>query len=201
MFTIPALSVKSKAEFHSLIAMHYYMTGMSFVRIEESHFIQGLKILRPNITLPSRKDMAGKLLHKAYGEVQAKVGLWLNRDTYSCLTSDSWNNIKNKAVVNYMLVSEEMSLFLESNSTEEIAHTAQFTFEDMSQVISKTSGLIAGATMDNTSVNKASWILLKAAYPDMFFQCCVAHGLHLLVKNVFAATKAKHGREFPDYPI
>jgi hypothetical protein len=84
-----------------------------------------------------------------------------------------------KAVVNYMLLSEEMSLFLESNSTEEIAHTAQFTIEDMSQVINKTSsGLIAGASMDITSVNKASWIMLKAAYPDMFPRLCSPRTAH-----------------------
>jgi hypothetical protein len=201
MFTIPALSVASRAEFHSHIAMHYYTTGMSFVRIEESHFIKAFKVLRPDATPPSRKDLAGKLLNKAYAQVQAKVGSYLNRVAYSCLTSDSWTNIKNEAVINYMLVSEEMSLFLESHSTQEIAHTAQFTCRDMSRVIDKTSGKISGGTMDNTSVNKSAWILLKAAYPDMFFQGCVAHGLHLLVKNIFAATKTKQGRKFADYPI
>ena len=200
MFTIPVLSARDRAEFHSIIAMHYYMTGMSFARIEESHFIQALRVLRPDVTLPSRKDLAGKFLNKAYDQVHEKVDSWLNRNTYSCLTSDSWTNIKNEAVVNYMLVSEEMSLFLESHSTQEIAHTAQFTCFDMSRVIDKTPGFIAGGTMDNTAANKAAWVLLKAAYPDMFFQGCVAHGLHLLVKNIFAATKAKHGREFADYP-
>ena len=54
--------------------------------------------------------------------------------------------------------------------------------------------------MDNTAANKSAWTLLKTAYPDMFFQICVAHGLHLLVKNIFAATKTKQGREFADYP-
>ena len=71
----------------------------------------------------------------------------------------------------------------------------------MSRVlIDKTPGKIAGGTMDNTAANKAAWVLLKAAYPDMFFQGCVAYELLLLVvKNIFAATKAKHGREFADY--
>ena len=104
--------------------MHYYMTGTSFARVEELHFIQALRVLRPDETLPSQKDLAGKLLKKAYEQVQGKAGSWLNRDTYSCLTSDSWTNIKNEAVVNYMLVSEEKSLFLESHSTQDIAHTA-----------------------------------------------------------------------------
>jgi hypothetical protein len=34
----------------------------------------------------------------------------------------------------------------------------------------------------------------------MPFQGCVAHGLHLLVKDVLAATKVKLGRPVADYP-
>ncbi|KAI2507502.1 transposase [Fragilaria crotonensis] len=89
-----------------------------------------------------------------------------------------------------MLVSKEISLFLESHSTQDIAHTAQFKCSDMSILIDKTPGNIAGGTLDNTAANKAVWVLLKASYPDMFFQGCVAHRLHL-----------KHCCEFADYPI
>lgn len=104
-------------------------------------------------------------------------------------------------MINYMFVSKEMSLFFKSHSTQDIAHTAQFKCSDMSILIDKAPGNIAGGTLDNTAANKAVWVLLKGSYPDMFFQGCVAHRLHLLVKIIFAATKAKHGREFADYPI
>jgi hypothetical protein len=54
--------------------------------------------------------------------------------------------------------------------------------------------------MDNTAANKKTWKLLKEKHSSKFFQGCVAHGLHLLVKDVFAATKTKSNRPVADYP-
>ena len=59
---------------------------------------------------------------------------------------------------------------------------------------------VAGAIMDNTAANKRAWTLLKEVYPEKFVQGCVAHGLHLLVKDTFAATKTKRNRVVADYP-
>jgi hypothetical protein len=103
----------------------------------------------------------------------------------SCLTSDAWTNIKNDSVMNYMAVSPDCSLFLESVSTGQQGHNHQFIAEDISRVIhhySLTS--FAGAVTDNTSTNKKAWMLLKKEFPSCYFQGCCAHGLHLLVKDV-----------------
>jgi hypothetical protein len=65
----------------------------------------------------------------------------------------------------------------------------------------------SGVVTDNTSANKNAWSQLKTKYPDLFFQGCTSHGLHLLVKDVFAATKTKRNggsseAEYPDgYPF
>jgi Protein of unknown function (DUF 659) len=78
--------------------------------------------------------------------------------------------------------------------------TAAFLASDMSRVIKATPGKISGVAMDNTTANKSAWDLLKREHPDMFFQVCVSDGLHLFVKDIFAATKAKRGRDISDYP-
>jgi Protein of unknown function (DUF 659) len=92
-----------------------------------------------------------------------------------------------------MLVSAHTSLFLESNYTGDQGHSAAFLAADMSRVIDATPGKMAGAIMDNTTANKAAWVLLKRRHPHMFLQGCVSHGLHLFVKDNFAATKATRG--------
>ena len=203
-FVVPAMTAAAKAEFHKLLAMHFYMTGHSFYRMEEKHLIEALKQLRPDVTLPSRRDLSGKLLQQAYNEVKQRVDGWLDRGTYGSLTTDGWSNIKNESVVNYMFVSgaEGMSLFLESNATGIESHTAEFLAKDISRVIesSPPNAKIAGVVMDNTSANKAAWRVLQNSYQSRFFQGCDAHALHLLVKDIFAATKAKRGREVADYP-
>ena len=59
---------------------------------------------------------------------------------------------------------------------------------------------LSGCVTDNTAKNRAAWMLLKEKYPDKFFHGCVSHGLHLLVRDIFSATKAKRGREVANYP-
>jgi hypothetical protein len=61
-FTLPKIKNKEQEEFNQLIAMHYYMTGTSFKRIEEPHLIQALRKLRPDINIPTRKALSGKYL-------------------------------------------------------------------------------------------------------------------------------------------
>jgi Protein of unknown function (DUF 659) len=99
-----------------------------------------------------------------------------------------------------MLVSTNMLLFLESKYTGKQGHSASFLTEDTNQVIKATLGSIGGAIMDNMLANKSAWELLKKEHPGMFFQGCVSYGLHLFVKDIFSATKKKHGCLVADYP-
>jgi hypothetical protein len=98
--------------FHELLAMHFYMTSTPFARIEESHLLAAMKKLHPDLTLPFRKDFAGKYLFICYRKVKMKVDAWLSWNSFNCLISESWSNVKREAVINYTLVSEDTSLFL-----------------------------------------------------------------------------------------
>src|SRR5260370_24002805 len=105
------------------------MSGMSFVCIEEN-LRRAFQLLCPGFKLPTRKDLAGNLLDKCYEGVKTKVDTHLARDELLCLVCDGWTNVKNDPIVNYTLVSPKVSLFLESNSTGEIQHTADFLAKD-----------------------------------------------------------------------
>jgi Protein of unknown function (DUF 659) len=174
------------------------MTGGSFVLIEEQHLLEAMQKLCPDTTVSLQKELAGKYIIKCYSNVKIKVDAWLAQGNYNCLTSNGWSKISNEAVINYMLVSTNMLLFLESKYTGEQGHSPSFLAKDMSQVIKSTTGKIAGAIMDNKLANKSVWELLKE-YPGMFFQGCVSHGLHLFVKDTFSATKKKRSHHVADY--
>ena len=202
-YALPAMSQYEKKQFQTQIAMHYYATGTSFQRVEDVHLRAAIKLLRPDSNvLPNRKQLAGVLLENCHKDLQSKVNERMMGAT-SCLTSDAWTNIKNDSVMNYMAVSPDCSLFLESVSTGQQGHNHQFIAQDISRVIHHyTSTSFAGAVTDNTSTNKKAWTLLKKEFPSCYFQGCCAHGLHLLVKDVFAATKTKkNGEQVATYPI
>ncbi|KAH6569533.1 hypothetical protein BASA62_004806 [Batrachochytrium salamandrivorans] len=58
----------------------------------------------------------------------------------ACLTLDAWSNIKNEPIVNYMLISDSSTFFLESVSTGEQSHNAKWIAQDMERMVDSISG-------------------------------------------------------------
>jgi hypothetical protein len=52
---LPDMTQKELDKLEEAIAMHYYITGTSFVRIEESHLLEAFQVCRPDVVLPTRK--------------------------------------------------------------------------------------------------------------------------------------------------
>ncbi|KAH6600654.1 hypothetical protein BASA50_002114 [Batrachochytrium salamandrivorans] len=60
----------------------------------------------------------------------------------ACLTLDAWSNIKSEPIVNYMLISDSSTFFLESVSTGEQSHNAKWIAQDMERMVDSISGKI-----------------------------------------------------------
>jgi len=155
------------------------------------------KVARPDVELPNRKILAGPALERCYEKVRiaSEKALQLS-NRIGCIITDASSNTNNESIVNYMIVADQLSQFLKSVATEEQSHTAAFIADDLDRVIQLVTekGIkIAGAVTDNTATNWKAWIELQQRYPKMYFHGCAFHGLHLLVKDLFAATKAKRG--------
>ena len=79
------------------------------------------------------------------------------------------------------------TLFEEYVATGTTSHTAEFIYTDIKRVIDNKISMgiaVSGATIDNTSANKRAWSQLVETFPFMFFQGCICHGFHLLVKDI-----------------
>jgi hypothetical protein len=156
--------------------------------------------------LPNRRQLATSLLNACHEDVKTKVAKGMIGAT-SCLINDGWSNVNNDAIINYMAVSPEFALFLESISTGQQGHDHKFIADDIERIIHEHPSIIfAGAITDNTSTNKKAWGLLQITFPSRYFQGCCSNGLHLFIKDVFAATKTKKAGQveatYPDqYPF
>jgi hypothetical protein len=83
-----------------------------------------------------------------------------------------------------------LSLFLESVYTGQNGQTAQYLARDVAR--GETVKInVCGVVTDNTTSNMDPRALLQREYPSLFFQGCASHAAHLLVKDIFGATKAK----------
>jgi hypothetical protein len=88
----------------------------------------------------------------------------------SYLISDGWLNVNNDAIINYMAVSPEFAMFLESISIGQQGHDHKFIADDIERVICEhPSTIFVGAVTDNTSTNKKAWGLLQITFLLRYF--------------------------------
>ena len=84
------------------MAMHFYVTGALFQRIERCHLESAVAVLRPNLNLlPNRKKLASVLLNKCYTGIKGQVDDRLAKAVV-CITTYRWTNIKYDPMVNYI---------------------------------------------------------------------------------------------------
>lgn len=159
MFAIPHFTATEQKKFNLEMAMHFYCTGTSFVRIEDPHLLRAIQLARPGARLPTRKmladDSSGGLLDICYKNVQQDVKKMLSvKGKYISITSDAWSSVLNEPVINYMAISMSRSLFLEAVHTEEQSHDADWLTADLVCVMESIGNNIAGAITDNPATNK-----------------------------------------------
>ncbi|KAI2507919.1 transposase [Fragilaria crotonensis] len=207
-FMLPAVTAAEKKAFQMHLAMHFFATGAAFQQVEEYHLAKAIAVLRPDSNLlPDRKKLATELLNTCYTDIKKGVDARMCKTTV-CITSDGWSNVKGDPIVNCMATSPDFTYFLESVSTAgQQGHSAVWIAGDIERVITlHPNTTFAGAVTDNTSANRNAWAILSTKFPSMFFQGCCPHGLHLIVKDIFGASKTKKRGEaaatFPDgYPF
>eukprot|EP00474_Spongospora_subterranea_P005887 CRZ06345.1 hypothetical protein [Spongospora subterranea] len=137
--------------------------------------------------------LAERLLDKNYDEIKAiSTSCLSDKLICFCLAADGWSNVNNEPIINYIAISPNKSLFLESVSTGEQGHNANFIANDILRIMQQFPDTkFSGVITVNTSANRNAWTQLKEKLPALFFQGCMSHGLHLLVKDIFAAMKTR----------
>ncbi|KAH9274446.1 hypothetical protein BASA83_003077 [Batrachochytrium salamandrivorans] len=156
-YTLPKLMKRDLTKIEEALAMHYYLTGTAFSRIEEENLLSAFRICRPDIVLPDRKKLGGALLDSCYAKVKSVVDNHIEEiKLNACLTSDAWSNIKNEPIVNYMLISDSSTFFLESVSTGEQSHDAKWIAQDMGRVIDYLAD--ESPTSKSTANREPTWL-------------------------------------------
>ncbi|OAE20883.1 hypothetical protein AXG93_3256s1300 [Marchantia polymorpha subsp. ruderalis] len=104
--------------------------------------------------LPSQKQMATSLFNKCHKELKTKGDICM-KVSLTCLITDGWSNIKNKSVINCMVVSPNSCLYLEALLTAQQGHDHKFIANDVEGVF-KTLQLFVKDIFSATKTKKAS---------------------------------------------
>jgi hypothetical protein len=86
----------TRKKFQTTVAYHYFVTGTSFQRIEDSLLGDAIPILRPDDDLlPNRQKLGGDLLEECYRELSQNVNKYLTTVSAGiCLMTDGWLNVR-----------------------------------------------------------------------------------------------------------
>lgn len=113
--------------------------------------------------------MATKYLDELYDDTQARI-LEMTQSKVMCLTTDTWTNVNGISVVNYVALTDQECVFLESQESGVQRHSGAWIAEDVTRVIEKYSNIqVAGVVTDNMSANKTAWEILESRFPKKYF--------------------------------
>lgn len=192
----PKVTVAEQKSFNRKYAMHYFMTGMPFIRAADPYLAESLNFIRPGLLPPNRKALASTLLDEAYDTVESMLKKFKSSNPYAycCLSTDSFTDINRNTIVTYNTFEHGKSFFHESVATKLQRHNSVWLSADVERVMAnidpvQRSPRVVGLVTDNTSANKSMWKILKRKYPSKFFFGCVSHVLHLIVKRLFHPSK------------
>ncbi len=101
----PKLTSMETVEFQKLITLHYLSTGTSFSRIECPYFEKALQILRPDVRLPSRRQMSHQLLDDIHVSIKAESLRFMTLpSTFGTISSDGALNVNGDSKTSYNLI-------------------------------------------------------------------------------------------------
>lgn len=131
------------------------------------------------------------LLEKEYGKVNSEVCEALQKASNLNLQCDGWSNIRNEAVLNFIICKPE-PLFVKFLETKTKSHSAEYICEEMAKVIEKYGAKkFFVAIGDNENTMQASLKLLQSKFPWIVPLGCLSHWLHLFCGDIMKAANAE----------
>ena len=77
-----------------------------FFRVENECLRKSYQSLRPDITLPTRKQLGGHLLTKAYMKLKSQVDKQMKHEHYVTGGTDGWSDVNQEPIINHMEIGD-----------------------------------------------------------------------------------------------
>lgn len=167
------------------LARAIYSTSSPLSLLENKYFQEFFKIIRPSYTTPSRFQLSTSLLDKEFGMMHKKVISKIKEAESLVLLSDGWTDINGISLVN-ILFCTPLPMFFKTIESKTDRHTSEYMASVYSKAIEEVDPAKVDAIVtDNARNMVGSWKILKEKYPHLVSYGCVAHGVNLLLKDLF----------------
>jgi hypothetical protein len=197
-------SAEKRGELDRDVARMVYATNSPFRLVENRHFINLVKDLRPGYQPPSRKDIGGKYLDVIYTEEREKARKNLEGELV-CLALDGWSNIHNEPIVCATVTTCLGDIYLvDTTDTSGHPHTAEYLYDIAKQTIENTHNdfgcIICSIVTDNAAnVAKMREFLKERLGFNMIAYGCTPHLLNLTSKDLEMGNVKEHVTQVVKY--
>ncbi|GMF31256.1 unnamed protein product [Phytophthora fragariaefolia] len=169
--------------FKRKFAYWLYATGQPFDIVENELLLSALRVLRGNVTLPSKHELENELLDLEFTTSKSKVTKAIGGKR-CCLTVEDWVDAGGCSVTTYGVICEGLPYFLEAKTAE---FSGELTVGEVEEVMAKEKKAefygIVTPTMATLSKYTREKVMKK--HPRCtFFYGCVCNALSLLLKDV-----------------
>lgn len=179
------ISKDSNEKLNTLLARAIYASSTPLSIVENHYFKNFMQQARPAFKLPSRYQLSVSLLEKEFKLVQGKVKRKIaDAETMSILT-DGWTDINGVSLINIIFCTPSPVFYRIIDSGTE-THTGEYISKVLAECIEEVgSDKVDALISDNARNMKSAWQHLKEKYPHLITFGCLAHGLNLLIKDLF----------------
>ncbi len=185
-----AFGKQNKSKVDALWGHAFYGNGLSFCLINDPHFkaaIEATVDFGEIYKLPSLVSLRTTLLDKENVSVAAELQSFMvsARSSKATITSDGWSDIRNRPLLNLLMVTPKDKKFLESVDTSGDTKDADFIVQVVGKAIEDVGAeIVVQVCMDSVAVCKDAGRKLEARFPHITFTPYTLHCLDLLLEDM-----------------
>ncbi|CAH1769632.1 9119_t:CDS:2, partial [Entrophospora sp. SA101] len=164
--------------------------GLAFRWIESEEVKSLFRWLNPNIRLPNRKALSGRILNDASLKHNSWIKEQASNSEYGVTVAlDGWSNVVNEKILGVILITNEGETLVwnaydisgERSRTQEVLQHITLIFEDLQSK----NIMINAVVTDSAAEYAAARRQLHVQHTDKVFIPCFAHQVNLCIGEIF----------------
>ncbi|KAK9427200.1 hypothetical protein V1505DRAFT_396313 [Lipomyces doorenjongii] len=150
------------------LANFLFTSGLPFSLVDNPALRKWVNHLRPAFEIPHRKEVATTMLDDSYDRMKGQMILKTQAESHMTLVTDSWTNIRDEAIVNYVFVTPNgEAMFHNADPTGTESHTGSYLSKGIIEVI------------EDNAIK-----IVTAKYSHMLGIGCASHQFNLTIKDI-----------------
>jgi hypothetical protein len=155
-----------------------------------------------HVTIPTKHQM-DRLVGEVDTHVREEIDVMLAKADHISLASDSWTNLRNESLTNYVAHLPTGPVFMQARenlgNTKDGVYVGKQILEVIEQMPEDAREKVVALVTDNASVMKSAWQVVHAARPNIDCVGCHAHGINLYFNDVFSKLRRKLVQNHPPH--